>query len=189
MKHQRLYVTTVFSVLLSACSAIEHTPRQSNDSHISIASIPSGADVYVMGKKVGMTPLKITDRDIYPVSYSNDVEQYYGKVILRKEGCGTQRRRLTRSEVRGGLTARLECKNNSPSISPPALRPDKPSITATNPSTPQPESLASPSVLPEKQLEQLRLLQKLQEQGVLSDDEERKLRKRILDGKTLQPGN
>jgi len=168
--HLATVLTILYASLTASCSNIG-TMTADDDvvTRIQITSEPSGAEIYLMGTKAGVTPSEIRDRDIYPVSYKPEMEKYYGSVILRKEGCKEFRKRLTRKEVIKGLSAKLDCGAGTAK----AIAPEPPpaAMPVTTP----------PPVLPEQQLEQLRTLQKLQEEGILSVEEEKKLRKRILD--------
>lgn len=186
MARSRLYLTTLSAtlsaVLTTGCGAIGSVlPKDDTPGRIRIDSQPAGAAVYVMGRQVGVTPMTISDRDIYPVSYGMDVEQYYGKVILRKAGCEEFSRRLTRSDVRKGLIATLDCDSGAggepvahqpPAAARPASPPQRRHIPSISP---------VPATASDQRLQQLKMLQQLRDQGVLSDQEEERLRRRILD--------
>jgi len=52
-----LYLSTVLAVLITGCNAIGTVTQDgSADIRIQITSEPSGAAVYLMGKKTGVTP-------------------------------------------------------------------------------------------------------------------------------------
>ncbi len=179
-----LYLSTVLAVLITGCNAIGTVTQDgSADTRIQITSEPSGATVYLMGKKTGVTPITVSERDIYPVSYAPETEKYYGKIMLRKEGCKEFSRRLTRSNVYEGLTAKLDCGTRAANEQVPDQLPEAQPPLAPAPAparTPYPGDPAASSDVPAQQLEQLRTLQRLQEEGVLTDEEEENLRKRIL---------
>ncbi len=40
-----------------------------------------------MGENIGVTPLLITQKDVFPTVYPSDKVSLYGKVTLRKAGC------------------------------------------------------------------------------------------------------
>jgi len=105
--------------------------------------------------------------------------------MLRKEGCKEFSRRLTRSDVYKGLAAKLDCGTRAaneqvpgPDQLPEAQPPLAPAPAPAR--TPYSGDPAASSDVPAQQLEQLRTLQRLQEEGVLTDEEEENLRKRIL---------
>jgi len=184
MTQARLLLTIVLTALIAGCNAIDSiTVDGGADPDIQITSEPPGATVYLMDTKAGVTPMVVNERDLYPVSYTPETEKYYGKIILRKEGCKEFSRRLTRSDVYKGLVARLDCHagaTNEP-VQEPLPEVQSTVVSAPVPAKkPHPEDPVPAPSAPEQQLEQLRILQQLQDAGVLTEDEEKKLRKRIL---------
>lgn len=135
---------------------------------IAIDSTPAGAAVYVIGGKAGVTPLTITERDIYPNTYPEDRAQMYGKVFIKKPGCADYSRRLTLEDIDRGVHARLECATAAMELPAQA--------GATGEQTP-----AGGGTAAQRRLEQIRVLQELLDDGILSADEERGIRRRILD--------
>ena len=93
---------------------------------IKIESIPPGADVYVMGEKVGETPFQISRDKVFPHLYPREKESLYGKVTLRKPGCLDFTRTISTDIGNYGLHAQLDCGDtySSPSAAhvsaPPA---------------------------------------------------------------------
>jgi len=186
MAKNSLYLSTVLATLIAGCNAIGPVTQDgSADTRIQITSEPSGAAVYLMGTKTGVTPITVSERAIYPVSYLPENEKYYGKIILRKEGCREFSKRLTRFDVYKGLVARLDCETSA--ANEPVRKREQPP-ESQHPIAPVPAAVRKPDPgdvaptpdVPAQQLEQLRTLQRLQEEGVLTEDEEKKLRKRIL---------
>lgn len=183
----------MLSVLATGCGTLDAIVSSGQaGATISITSDPSGADLYVMGKHAGTTPVKISNLDVYPVSYDLSNEMIYGMVFLRKDGCEEYSRRLTRSDINNGLTAVLKCGTrvtNSLSLQPAVVPSTSPAVTTDVPATapagqaePQPVQLS----LPERRLQQLKSLQQLHDEGLLSDEEEKKMRRRILDAPLTQ---
>jgi hypothetical protein len=84
---------------------------------IKIESEPSGAEVYVMGEKIGMTPLKISQKDVFPITYPKEKESVYGRVTLKKPGCSDLTRMVNAEISNGGLRAQLDCGEMSPALS------------------------------------------------------------------------
>lgn len=165
--------------LISGCSTIRSiTPKGEPDTRIRISSEPSGAKVYLMGKEAGVTPLIISDQDIYPTSYNPAMEKYYGKVQIKAERCKEYSKRLTRSDVKNGLVAKLDCGVNLfADPSQQASEVDVPQReTATMPATVNRDRKTSPAL----RLQQLKSLQQLHDEGLLSAEEEEKLRRRII---------
>jgi len=184
MTQARLHLTIVLAALIAGCNVIDSfTADRSADGRIQITSAPPGAAVYLMDTKAGVTPMTIDERDLYPVSYAPETEKYYGQIILRKEGCRDFSKRLTRSDVYKGLVARLDCSSGATNehVQEPLPEVQPTVVSAPIPvKKPHPEDSVPTPSLPEQQLEQLRILQQLQDAGVLTDDEEKQLRKRIL---------
>lgn len=181
----------MLSILTTGCGTLDAIVSSGKaGATISITSNPSGADLYVMGKHAGTTPMKISNLDIYPVSYDLSNEMIYGMVFLRKDGCEEYSRRLTRSDINNGLTAVLNCGANvtsSLSLQPVAVPSTSPAVTTDVPAhapaqQPRPVLLS----LPERRLQQLKSLQQLHDEGLISDEEEKKMRRRILDAPLMQ---
>ena len=84
---------------------------------INIESDPSGAEVYVMGEKLGMTPLKISHQDVFPNIYPKEKLSLYGRVTLKKLGCSDFTRTVSSEISNAGLRAHLDCVNMSPASS------------------------------------------------------------------------
>jgi len=163
---------------------------------IRIASTPAGADLYIMGRHAGITPTVINERDIYPFSYDPANEALYGMVLLRKNGCEEYTRRLTRSDISDGFSAVLVCVDNTAAPArQPSAEPDVPpqveasqlaaavAVTTMSGETSksQAETETHQQSMPEQRLQQLKVLQQLHDEGLISDQEEQSLRKRILD--------
>lgn len=134
---------------------------------ISIDSTPAGAAVYVIGGKAGVTPLTITERDIYPNTYPEDRAQMYGKVFIKKPGCADYSRRLTLEDIDRGVHAQLQCATTA--IEMPAQ------AGATEPQPP-----AGGGASAQRRLRQITVIQELLDDGIISADEERSMRRRIL---------
>ena len=76
-----------------------------------IDSDPPGASVYAMGENIGVTPLMISHKDVFPNVYPHEKESLYGKVTLRKEGCKDYTRIINIGISSYGLHARLDCSD------------------------------------------------------------------------------
>lgn len=142
-----------------------------------IESVPTAAEVELIGGKAGVTPLTINERDIYPNNYADARADLYGMVVLRHAGCEPLRHRVTRSDIEEGLHLRLDCGATAAAQLevPPALPPAR---TAPAPST-APASAARETD-PQRRLRQLQVLQELLDEGLISPAEERRIRRRIL---------
>lgn len=142
-----------------------------------VDSVPGGAEVFVIGGRVGITPLTLSERDIYPNWYPDAQADLYGMIMLRKAGCAEYSRRVGLDDIEAGIEARLDCGQDAGAGTPlPAA--DPPPVAA-------PPAAADAGTLPaaaamERRLRQLKVLQELFEDGLITGQEERSIRKRIL---------
>lgn len=141
--------------LLPACAWIK-----SNPDRISISSDPPRATVYAMGKNLGVTPLDIRQRDVFPPTYGPDQEPLYGLIVIRHAGCRDYIQHADIDAYRKGIMAKLECGDPKP--------------TETLRAPPKDET---PSI--EKRLQ---LLKELLDKGLITEDEAKASRRRILEG-------
>lgn len=81
----------------------------SSGSTTRVESVPPGAEVFVMGESLGVTPLEVDDRLVFPVDYPRDRADLYGKIVLRKEGCETVVRSLDLRAANEGIVEELHC--------------------------------------------------------------------------------
>lgn len=87
----------------------------SGNNPIKIESDPPGATVYVMGENLGITPLKVSNTDVFPNIYPREKESLYGKVTLKKAGCADITRVVNADMINSGLHAKLDCGDLNPS--------------------------------------------------------------------------
>jgi len=112
-----------------------------------------------MGKMVGITPLQISHRDVFPNTYPPEKLAEYGRVTLRKAGCSDFTATISSEIVSIGLRAHLDC--GTASTSSTAVSVDSPRAGETV----------------EQRLERIR---DLQNKGLISEEEAGKARARIL---------
>ncbi len=152
-----------------------------------IESTPTAAEVYTITGKIGVTPLYVGERDIYPNTFPPEKIDMYGVVRLKKIGCQDYTKRLTLTDIGATLDIKLHCANTDVNPSPEqslARHSDSDKAAdqgiALSDSTP---SLASnvDELRAERRLRQLKLLQGLLADGLISIEEESSIRKRILD--------
>ena len=149
-----------------------------------IDSEPNGARVFTISGRAGTTPLTLSERDIYPNSYPPEDVDLYGVIILRRDGCTDYQRRVTRSDIEQGILARLSCGASAAAVAPavPVLEPP---ATRPAPARSSAASASPPDVVEEspaqRRLRQLRVIQELHDEGLLSDAEEQGIRRRILE--------
>jgi PEGA domain len=153
----------LFNLLLVAgCSSAggvgSYFPSAGNNP-IKVESVPSGAEVYVMGEKIGLTPLQINRKEVFPNTYPRDKESMYGRITLKKEGCSDLTRTVSAEISNAGLHAKLDCGD---------LYPASPGTANNAPRN---------SETVEQRLEKIKdLLIK----GLITDEEAKKAREHIL---------
>lgn len=144
-----------------------------------VESEPSGAEVVTIKGHQGTTPLTLDERDIYPNSYPPEKTDQYGMVTLRKSGCREMNIRPSDSDIANGLSLELDCGRAASAGSNEARSGN------TAGSVPQAEQAESNSresdAVASKKLEQLRFLQELLDDGLITAEEEATIRKRILE--------
>jgi hypothetical protein len=116
-------------MLAAGCSSVGGTNNDigglfpsAGNKLIKIESDPPGATVYVMGKDRGVTPLKISNTDVFPNIYPKEKESLYGKVTLKKSGCTDVTRAVNADIIDSGLRAKLDCGDLNPTSSKNAPR-------------------------------------------------------------------
>ena len=152
-----------FSLLLATgCSSMGGADSlfpAAGDNPIKIESEPTGAEVYVMGDKVGVTPLQISRKDVFPNTYPRGKESVYGRVTLKKTGCSDFTRTVSAEIGNNGLRAQLDCADMNPAP------------TTTSRGAPR----TSETV--EQRLDKIK---ELLGKGLITEDEAKKARARIL---------
>ena len=124
---------------------------------INIESDPSGADVYAMGEKIGVTPLKIRHQDVFPNIYPKEKESMYGRVTLKKAGCSDLTRTISMEISSEGLHTKLDCAD----MNPVSTRIEAPRLSETV----------------EQRLDKIKALQS---KGLITEDEAKKAREQVL---------
>lgn len=154
-----LSVSLVTAVL--GCSGNSMLPKTSNS--FTVNSVPEGATVYVLGKAVGETPLTLEQRNVFPTVYPPELQNLYGKVELRHEGCETLQRPVSGHVLANGLRARLKCEKMAQTSGEQAGG-----------------SLGVGTASTKSIKLRLRELQALKEEGLVSEEEYQVQRQRIL---------
>ncbi|MGB9093388.1 MAG: PEGA domain-containing protein [Gallionella sp.] len=148
----------IFSLLLLAgCSSGGSAFPPAGNAPFKVESDPAGAAVYVMGENMGVTPMQLSHTDVFPNIYPREKESLYGKIILRKAGCKDYTRTVSGDITSFGLHAKLDCASSAPA----------PSAAAQ----------AAPSETVEQRLDKIK---ELLNKGLISEDEAKKARARIL---------
>ena len=138
-----------------------------------IESIPSKAEVLLIGGSAGLTPLTVDERAIYPNDYPNEKVHLYGTVTFHHADCETLVHRVTRGDLEHGLQVTLDCD-----IQPERSATPTPSVpvVAGTPSAP----VTSESIS-QQRLRQLQVLQELLDEGLITPAEEQRIRRKLLE--------
>lgn len=124
LKHAGKALALVTLLFVTGCSstggvsnAVGNLFPAAGDNSIKIESEPSGAAVYVMDKMVGITPLQISNKDVFPPIYPKEKESLYGSVTLKLAGCSDFTRTIDSKIINAGLHAQLDCGDAKPASS------------------------------------------------------------------------
>jgi len=161
------FVAVLFgSLIAGGCSSINGGSSASGEFKaqkaaegfaVRIESDPSGADVFAMGERIGMTPMVISSSDVFPSNYPKEKETFYGKVTLRKTGCSDLTRTVDKKLVL--MRAQLECGH------PNSVAAEKPRVA--------PEIGGSAE-------QRLTRIKELLDKGLISEEEAKRARERII---------
>lgn len=162
---KRVYPATVLmcsAFALSACATVGKSGRT-----IDITSAPGGAAVLASGVEIGRTPLTIHPDEVFPPRFVGLGYRAAGTLTVQKEGCEPNSRQVNDAVLREDIHVRLQC---APGV---AAKP----------------TMAAPAGMPATEADKgtrsagqrLREVEKLKSEGLINDDEYRRLRRRILD--------
>jgi len=160
MMSSRLTLALAALLTVGGCSSplTQGTPET-----LSVRSEPA-ATVLVMGRDMGMTPLTIPVNAVFPAAYPPEQELLYGRITLQRQGCKDYVATVSGKVLSRGLDVQLDCA----AIAPPAA-------------VPAPVASPAPAAEPASASQRLRQLDDIRRQGLISDEEYRQLRQRILD--------
>lgn len=157
----RLRFLVVFATVLSGCAG---NSSASQAGAIRITSDPAGAIAYADGAELGATPLEIVPGSHFRSGFVGLSYRYHGTLSLKKAGCETWSTDVNDYVLSKDVHARLKC---DPDFRPPAA--------------PAPSPLPCPSAPNRSYVERLERIKSLHEKGLISDEEYRQLRARILE--------
>jgi len=161
-----VFASFLIALIAGGCSSIDTGSGDSADFKaqkgpvgftVKIESDPSGADVFAMGERIGMTPMVISSRDIFPSDYPKEKEIFYGKVTLKKTGCSDLTKTVDKKLL--VMRAQLECGH------PSSVGAEKPRIA--------PDAGGSAE-------QRLTRIKELLDKGLITEDEAKRARERII---------
>ena len=136
-----------------------YLPQASGNNPIKIESVPSGADVFAMGEKLGTTPLAVDPKDVFPITYPKEKEGLYGKVTLKMAGCSDLTKTVSTKIMNGGFRAQLQCAGSIPALS------EKPKDASDSSATVE---------------QRLITIKNLLDKGLITEEEAKRARERVL---------
>ena len=153
-----------FTSGLSGCASTGSNESQGR--HIKITSEPAGATAYADGAEIGTTPLEIVPGDHFRSGFAGFSYRYVGKLSLKKAGCETWSNEVNDNILSKDINTKLKCDPNfqpAPAASAPAV--------------------GSPAISPAKDqsIERLEQIEALHKKSLISDEEYKQLRARILE--------
>ena len=155
MSTHYIWLILVSSTLLMSCAA---------NRVVTIDSQPQGARVIADGKEIGKTPLKIEPDEVFPPRWIGGSYMVKGQLELKKMECEPVSMKVNDSVLSNNITQQLKCS-------------DKQAIPTNTPANPQNEKALPVN---ESTAQRLENLNQLREKGLVTDEEYKSQRQRIL---------
>lgn len=161
--HKWLSLLAVVTVI-SGCAGMSNN-NEGRAGQIKITSDPAGSTVYADGTEIGATPLEIVPASHFRSGFVGFSYRYTGKLTLKKAGCDDWSTEVNDYVLSKDVHARLKC---DPNFKPASVQPDS---AASN-------TGSTSEALP---IERLERIESLRKKGLISEDEYKQLRKRVLE--------
>ena len=154
---------------LAGCAANQIGPAN----RITIDSEPQGAQVLVADKQIGVTPVVVVLDDVFPMHWTSRTKKddegfaFYRRLdtlTIKQAGCETYSAQVNTNNLAHDIKIGLKCDPNY-----------KPPVAAAPPSS-APAQPAEASTLEQR----LQRLETLKQKGLISDEEYRTQRQRVL---------
>jgi len=142
---------------------------ESTAGKIKITSTPAGAVAYADGAELGATPLEIMPGDHFRSGFAGLSYRYLGKLSLNKAGCETWSTEVNDYILSKDVHVELKCDPNFQPATVPAPVSAPPGDTTSAPAS------------GDQAAERLERIETLHKKGLISDEEYKHLRARILD--------
>jgi len=156
------------STMLSGCAGMSSS-SESQTGRIRITSTPAGAVAYADGAELGATPLEIVPGNHFHSGFVGFSYRYVGKLSLKKAGCETWSTEVNDAILSKDIHARLKCD--------PSYQPPSPSVPAAG----NPAGSIHDSPSGNQTIERLERIEALHKKGLISDEEYKQLRARIIE--------
>lgn len=150
------------ATVLPGCVSMSGNSSDSYGGRIKITSEPAGAMAYADGIELGATPLQIVPGNHFRSGFVGFSYRYVGKLSIKKPGCETWSVEVNDYILSKDVHAKLKC---DPNYQPPAAQP------------------AAGTVAPAQDtaVERLERIEALRKKGLISEDEYKQLRTRVLE--------
>lgn len=148
--------------VLSGCASTGSS-NEAQTGRIAITAAPAGAVAYADGAELGATPLKIVPGNHFRSGFVGFSYRYVGKLSIRKPGCETWSTEVNDAILSKDIHAKLRCDPNYQPAAAPS--PTQPAGTATG----------------DQSIERLERIEALRKKGLISEDEYKHLRARIIE--------
>ncbi len=155
MRLHSILIILVYSTLLISCTA---------NRIVIIDSQPQGASIIADGKEIGKTPLKIEPDEVFPPRWIGGSYMVEGNLELKKPECDPVSMKVNDNVLSNDITRQLKCSNKQ------ANQTGTPASTKDEKKLQMNENIA----------QRLENLNQLHEKGLVTDDEYKTQRQRIL---------
>jgi len=153
---------------LSGCAGTGSI-SESSAGRIKVSSDPAGAIAYADGAELGATPLQIVPGNHFRSGFMGFSYRYVGKLSIKKPGCDTWSTEVNDFILSKDVHAKLKC---DPNYQPPA---------ASSPAAGNASGSSAAPAAQESAIERLERIETLRKKGLISDDEYKQLRARVLE--------
>ncbi len=154
------------TVGLAGCSSVVKEQRTTT-----IDSDPPGATVLASGVEIGATPLTVRPDEVFPPHFVGFEYRSSGTLTVKKPGCKTFSEQVNDAVLSRDIHVKLDCDPNY-----------RPSPAVRAPAPPAASAPTSPAARPDASIAaRLQRLDALRKQGLITADEYRQIRKKILD--------
>lgn len=144
--------------LLTGCAGIS-SRSETQPGRIQITSDPAGAVAYADSTELGATPIEIVPGNVFRSGFVGFSYRYFGTLIIKKPGCETWSTEVNDNILSTNIHAKLKCNPDfQPAAAPVAYVPSGDPV-----------------------MERLERIDALHKKGLISDEEYKQLRTRIID--------
>ena len=160
--HRTAALAAAVTLTLGAAGCVGPLRGAASAHAIRVISDPPGATVLADGRELGTTPLTIRPGEVFPARFVGREYRYVGTLTLRRPGCKPWSVQVNDAVLAKDVVARLEC---APGAAAPApARTQAPAAGGEDPVAVR-----------------LRRAKRLHDEGLITDEEYRALRRRILE--------